>query len=144
MDSVRPRHVNDEIWILEDETGPAELVLELCTAADIAPRLFRTAAPLLRALRTGVPSLIVLDWRLGNELSAPLYLAVRHRLTALPVIYWTASVTASLPAMIRRDPMTRVVEKTSGIAAFEDALAWGLYATDGAAAPQRVARNQPA
>ncbi len=143
MDTIRLGATRDEVWILEDEAAPAELVVELCRAADVEPRLFRTAAPMLRALRSSVPSVIVLDWRLGNELSAPLYLAVRHRSPMLPVIYWTASVTATLPTMIRRDPMTRVVEKTAGIAAFEDALAWALYATAGVAA-QPTFRNQPA
>ncbi len=142
MDQVLSRPMHDEVWILEDEPGPAELVLDLCHAADVSPRLFRSAAPLLRALRTAAPSVIVLDWRLGNELSAPLYLAVRHRLPVLPVIYWTASVPATLPEMIVNDPMTRVVEKTAGIAAFEDALAWGLYATDGVAG--HAFQNQPA
>ena len=127
----------EAIWILEDEPGPAELVLDLCRAADVEPQLFRSAAPLLRALRTGSPSLVVLDWRLGNELSAPLFLAIRHRLPALPVIYWTASAPTTLPAVIRQDPMTRVVEKTAGIAAFEDALAWGLFATQGAVVAAR-------
>ena len=142
MGNVLSRSVQDEVWILEDEAAPAELVLDLCRAADVTPRLFRTAAPLLRALRSAVPSVIVLDWRLGNELSAPLYLAIRHRLPALPVIYWTASLPATLPEMIRHDPMTRVVEKTAGIASFEDALAWGLYATDGLTA--QAVGNQPA
>ena len=130
MDGVVLRTIQDEVWILEDEPGPAELVVDLCAAADVTPRLFRTAAPLLRALRTSAPSVIVLDWRVANELSAPLFLAVRHRWPVLPVIYWTASVPALLPEMILHDPLTRVVEKTAGIAAFEDALAWGLYATD--------------
>lgn len=128
----------ETVWILEDEPGPAELVLDLCRSADVRPQLFRTAAPLLRALRTSAPSVIVLDWRLGNELSAPLFLAIRHRLPALPVIYWTASSPTTLPTMIRRDPMTRVVEKTAGIAAFEDALAWALFATEGTLAAQAM------
>ena len=123
---------HEAVWVLEDEPGPAELVVDLCRTADVRPVLFRTAAPLLRALRTSVPSVVVLDWRLGNELSAPLFLAIRHRLPTLPVIYWTASSPETLPTMILNDPMTRVVEKTAGIEAFEDALAWGLFATDGA------------
>ncbi len=145
MDGMRSRPLGDEVWILEDEPGPAQLVLELCRAAEVEPRLFQTAAPLLRALRSAAPSVVVLDWRLGNELSAPLFLALRHRIPLLPVIYWTASETTALPEAIRNDRMTRAVEKSSGIAAFEDALAWALYATSGVAAAHRISGGvQPA
>ncbi len=115
------------VWIVEDEPAAAELAADLCSAEGARPRLFRSALPFLRAFRDGgLPAAIVLDWRLERELSAALFLATRHRFPNLPVIYWTGSPEAALPAAVREDPCTRVVDKAAGTAAFDAALAWAL------------------
>jgi hypothetical protein len=46
----------------------------------------------------------------------------------MPVIYWTGSVSARLPDMVRGDAMTVVVDKADGTVPFERALAWALEA----------------
>lgn len=125
-DAARP-----SIWIVEDEPPAAELAAELCVATGAEPRTFHSALPFLRAFREApAPQAIVLDWRLEHELSAALFMATRHRFPRLPVIYWTGSASAALPAMIRDDPCTRVIDKAGGAAAFEEALGWALSDTD--------------
>jgi|GEM_PF-2354197 len=122
--ALRPRAV----WIVEDEPAAAELAADLCSSGGAEATLFRSALPFLRAFReVEPPTAIVLDWRLEHELSAALFMATRHRFPALPVIYWTGSEAASLPAMIREDPRTVIVDKAGGAVAFETALAWALY-----------------
>ncbi len=69
---------------------------------------------------------MILDWRLEHELSAALFLATRHRYPRMPVIYWTGSMADSLPAMIREDQRTVIVDKADGAASFENALGWAL------------------
>ncbi len=71
------------------------------------------------------PRAVVLDWRLEREVGAAAFMAIRHRFPLLPVVCWTASPDG-LPTMIRHDPLTRVVGKGAGLAAFETALAWAL------------------
>jgi hypothetical protein len=44
----------------------------------------------------------------------------------MPIIYWTGSVSSSLPTMIRDDERTVVVDKTHGTVPFERALAWAF------------------
>lgn len=117
----------ESVWILEDEPAAAALVAEVCRAGNLEPRLFREPQRLLRALDEAIaPAVIILDWRLQHELSAPLFLAARHRFPRLPVVFWTASELGALPVMVRRDPLTRVVPKPSGIGALESALTWAL------------------
>lgn len=117
------------IWIVEDEPPAAELAAELCVSTGAEPSIFRSALPFLRAFREAPPPrAIVLDWRLEHELSAALFMATRHRFPHLPVIYWTGSASSALPAMIRDDPCTQVIDKARGMAAFENALEWALTA----------------
>jgi DNA-binding NtrC family response regulator len=119
------------IWIVEDEPPAAELAAELCSASGAAPSVFRSALPFLRAFREAAPPrAIVLDWRLEHELSAALFMATRHRFPQLRVIYWTGSPSASLPAMVREDPWTQIVDKAGGAAAFEAAVRWALALGD--------------
>jgi DNA-binding NtrC family response regulator len=119
------------IWIVEDEPPAAELAAELCSAGGAAPSVFRSALPFLRAFREAPPPrAIVLDWRLEHELSAALFMATRHRFPQLRVIYWTGSPSASLPAMVREDPWTQIVDKAGGAAAFEAAVRWALALAD--------------
>lgn len=116
------------VWIVEDEADAAALAAELCASSGADALLFRSPLPYLAALRTApAPQAAVLDWRLERELSAPLFLATRHRYPGLPVIYWTGSVDA-LPSMVRQDAHVRVVDKADGAAAFEGALGWALAA----------------
>lgn len=125
------------IWIVEDEPPVAELAAELCVATGADPSIYRSALPFLRAFREApAPRAIVLDWRLEHELSAALFMATRHRFPSLPVIYWTGSASTALPSMIRDDPCTRVVAKSDGTVAFEEALTWALLA-DGDATQER-------
>jgi DNA-binding NtrC family response regulator len=115
------------VWIVEDEPAAASLAVELCESNGANASVFRAPLPYLAALRgTDAPSAVILDWRLEHELSAALFLATRHRHPELPIVYWTGSVATSLPAMIREDPRTRVVDKADGTLAFERALAWAL------------------
>ena len=114
------------VWIVEDEPAAATLAAELCQQGGAAPTVFRAPLPYLAALREGLPAAVILDWRLEHELSAALFLATRHRHPALPVVYWTGSPPESLPAMIRDDVHTRIVDKAAGTSAFEEALAWAL------------------
>lgn len=122
--SASPRNA---VWVVEDEPAAAELAADLCQGCGAEPSLFRSALPFLRAFReVEPPSAVVLDWRLEHELSAALFMATRHRFPRLPVIYWTGSEATSLPAMIRDDPLTIIVDKAGGAAAFEDGLQWAL------------------
>ncbi|HEY6609213.1 MAG TPA: hypothetical protein VI277_08470 [Candidatus Limnocylindria bacterium] len=118
------------IWIVEDEPAAAKLAADLCEASGAEASVFRAPLPFLTALRAvgAAPVAIVLDWRLENELSAALYLATRHRYPRMPVIYWTGSVSSRLPAMVRGDTMTVVVDKADGSVPFERAIAWALDA----------------
>ena len=119
------------VWIVEDEPAAAALAAELCAASGADALLFRTPLPFLVALRTSVaPIAAVLDWRLQRELSAALFLATRHRYPQLPIVYWTGTVDA-LPAMIRDDAHTRVIDKADGAAAFERALGWAIGTSGG-------------
>ena len=115
------------VWIVEDEPAAAALAADLCRAFGAEAVIFRAPLPFLAALR-GMPrpSVVVLDWRLEHELSAALFLATRHRYPDLPVVYWTGSVATSLPAMIRDDSHTTVVDKAAGSSAFDAALDWAL------------------
>jgi DNA-binding NtrC family response regulator len=115
------------VWIVEDEPAAASLAVELCAASGAAPTVFHRPLPFLEALRIDpAPSVVILDWRLENELSAALFLATRHRYERLPVVFWTGSARASLPGMIRDDAYARIVDKAAGTEAFEAALAWAL------------------
>ncbi|HEX7173614.1 MAG TPA: response regulator [Candidatus Limnocylindria bacterium] len=119
LDDVR------RVWIVEDEPAAAALAQDLCRGAGIEATVFPTPLPFLAALRGAAPpSAVVLDWRLERELSAALFLATRHRYPAMPVVYWTGSPSDLLPAMIRADGSTRVVDKAAGARAFEAALDW--------------------
>lgn len=85
-------------------------------------------APLsfLLALRgSSMPSAVILDWRLENELSSGLFLATRHRYRGMPVIYWTNS-PEGLPAMMREDGLTLVADKQGGVESLEQALGWAF------------------
>ena len=117
------------VWIVEDEPAAATLALDMCEAFGAEASVFRAPLAYLAALRgPGAPMAVVLDWRLENELSAALFLATRHRHPRVPVIYWTGSPSSSLPAMIRDDQWTMVVDKAGGADSFESALSWALAA----------------
>ena len=120
------------IWIVEDEPAAAMLAAELCEARGAAASVFRSSSTFLSALRSsGPPTAVVLDWRLEREVSSAAFMAIRHRYPQLPVVCWTASPRESLPIMILHDPMTRIVDKALGMAAFEHALWWALRSGEG-------------
>jgi CheY-like chemotaxis protein len=115
------------VWIVEDEPAVATLAADLCVARGASPSVFSLPLSFLTALRTSPPpAVLILDWRLENELSSGLFMATRHRYPRLPIIYWTGSRTESLPSMIRADPYTLVVAKASGASSFERALGWAF------------------
>ena len=114
-------------WIVEDEPAAATLAAELCEANGAIASVFRLPLPVITALRTSPgPAVVVLDWRLEHQLSAALFLATRHRYPRMPIIYWTGIAAEELPSMIQDDRYTLIVDKASGTAQFEEALAWAL------------------
>jgi CheY-like chemotaxis protein len=113
------------VGIVEDDPTVAGLALEMCRGLGADAALFPSATPFLQAFTHVPPRAVVLDWRLEREVGAAAFMAIRHRFPRLPVVCWTASPDA-LPTMIRHDPLTRVVPKSAGLAAFESALAWAL------------------
>lgn len=115
------------VWIVEDEPAAASLAAELCEGCGATVSVFDGPLPYLAALRGDLaPMAVVLDWRLERQLSAALYMTTRHHYPMLPVIYWTGSPATALPAMIREDARTTVVDKAGGTSSFEGALAWAL------------------
>jgi len=117
----------DTVWVVEDEPEAAALAAELCEINGTHARTYRDGQLFLEALRTrDRPAVLVLDWRLERGLSAPLFMAARHREPNLPVIFWTGSQRNALPEMIHGDPRARIVDKASGAVAFEEALRWAL------------------
>jgi FixJ family two-component response regulator len=127
---VAPRRV---VAVVEDEPAAAELAAALCDGVGADAELYASPLPFLRSIQErDAPSAMVLDWRLEQELSAALFMAIRHRFPELPVVYWTGADPVDLPSMIRDDPLTRIVEKAGGADAFERALRWALKEeTDG-------------
>jgi CheY-like chemotaxis protein len=134
MDDVGNQNGGHPVWIVEDEPAAARLAADLCAAHGAEAAVFHEPLPFLDALRSvGVPRVVILDWRLENELSAALYLATRHRYPHIPVIYWTASVSSELPSMLRGDELTVVVDKADGSGPFDRALSWALERADAVA-----------
>jgi CheY-like chemotaxis protein len=116
------------VGVVEDDPSVAALASDLCRGMGASPLLFASPTPFLQAFSDDAPRAVVLDWRLEREVSAAAFMAIRHRYPELPVVCWTASPRESLPAMVHHDPMTRIVDKASGMAAFEHALTWALGA----------------
>lgn len=118
------------VWIVEDEPNVGMLAAEICESFGAVPTLFRAPLSFLLALRgPTMPSAVILDWRLANELSSGLFLATRHRFRGMPVIYWTNS-PEGLPAVIRDDELTQVVDKQGGVEPLERALGWAFEQTE--------------
>jgi len=113
------------VGIVEDDPMVAALAMEMCRGLGANAALFPSATPFLQAFTHAPPRAVVLDWQLEREVGAAAFMAIRHRFPRLPVVCWTAS-PGGLPTMIRHDPLTRVVGKADGLAAFESALAWAL------------------
>ena len=124
-------------WIVDDEPEAASVAAELCVARGAEASVYGLPLPFLNDLRSSPPpAVIVLDWRLENELSAALFMAVRHRYPQMPIIFWTSSRADALPAMVQDDPHSVVVDKAAGASPFDDALAWAL--ADGQEPPAAV------
>jgi CheY-like chemotaxis protein len=116
------------VGVVEDDPAAAALAADVCRGMGARAALFTSPTPFLRAFKDEAPLAVVLDWRLGHEVGAAAFMAIRHRFPAVPVVCWTASSPDTLPAMLHRDPVTRVVDKAAGLAAFEAALTWALGA----------------
>jgi CheY-like chemotaxis protein len=114
------------VGIVEDNPTVAALASELCRGMGASAMLFASPTPFLRAFSDDAPRAVVLDWRLEREVGAAAFMAIRHRYPELPVVCWTATPRESLPSMVHQDPMTRIVDKALGMAAFEHALSWAL------------------
>jgi FixJ family two-component response regulator len=115
------------VWIVEDEPAAAALAADLCALNGTLAYIYRDGQLFLDALRSAArPAVLVLDWRLERGLSAPLFMAARHREPTLPVLFWTGTAANDLPQMIQQDSRARVVDKADGTAAFEGALRWAL------------------
>jgi CheY-like chemotaxis protein len=114
------------VGVVEDDPMVAALAADLCRGLGARAAVFASPTPFLQAFRDRAPRAVILDWRLEREVGAAAFMAIRHRFPSLPVVCWTASPPHGLPAMLHQDPLTRVVEKGAGLAAFESALAWAL------------------
>lgn len=115
------------VWIVEDEAAAASLAADLCALNGTLAYVYRDADLFLDALKSDArPAVLVLDWRLERGLSAPLFMAARHREPTLPVVFWTGTSADALPQMIQQDPRAHVVDKAEGLDAFEGALRWAL------------------
>ena len=115
-----------DVSVLEDEAPLASLAADMCRGMGASVALYESPAECLDAARLSPPRVLVLDWRLRDQLGAAAFMSVRHRYPQLPVVCWTASHASQLPLMIREDPLTRVVDKSAGMESFEAALRWGL------------------
>ncbi len=132
----RPEQHTDRVWVVDDEPAAADLACELCELAGLQAIAFGTAVSYLSALRgTSSPVMVILDWRLENELSAAVFMATRQRYATLPILFWTGSERGSLPLMVHHDPHVRVLAKAGGSAEFSTALAWALADGAGSGAP---------
>jgi CheY-like chemotaxis protein len=127
------------IGVVEDDPTVAALASDLCRDLGATAALFASPTPFLRAFDDGAPRAVVLDWRLEREVSAAAFMAIRHRFPQVPVVCWTAAPADTLPTMIHADPMTRMVDKAAGMAAFEAALLWALGVGAGDALPASAA-----
>jgi len=126
-----PEQTNEDprplVVIVEDDGAVADLGSELCDLAGARATTFPAALSLMRAMNDGLtPRVVVLDWRLEREVSAGLFLALRHRHPDLPVLLWTGAGAHQLPEMILRDPLTRVVTKGAGGDPFVAGIGWAL------------------
>lgn len=114
------------MWIVEDEPDAGKLAAEICETVGASPTIFHAPLAFLLALRgSSMPSAVILDWRLTNELSSGLFLATRHRYRGMPVIFWTNS-PEGLPSVAREDELARVVDKRGGVEPLEQALSWAF------------------
>jgi DNA-binding response OmpR family regulator len=120
-----------QVGVVEDDPAVAGMAAELCRGMGANAVLFASPTPFLHAFSDRAPRAVVLDWRLAREVGSAAFMAIRHRYPRLPVVCWTATPREGLPIMILRDPMTRVVDKASGMAAFEHALSWALGVGEG-------------
>lgn len=122
-----------DVVVLEDDPSLAELAVELCDRQGLSSATYASPAGFLGEASHTPPRLLILDWRFERELGAGVFMAVRHRFGDVPIVCWTATPTSDLPAMLIRDPRVRIVQKSRGVAAFENAVRWAAQdpATDG-------------
>ena len=100
------------------------LAVEVCGSLGLTAATFRSPATFLSRFTSTAPRVVVLDWRLERDVGAGVFMALRHRFALVPIVCWTAVPSSSLPDMVASDGRTRVVQKTSGVDAFESALRW--------------------
>jgi DNA-binding NtrC family response regulator len=131
------------VSILEDGPTLGELAAELCRRLGFRVLTYTTPSLFLEAVAADPPAVMVLDWRLRDQLGAAAFMAVRHRYPRLPVVCWTASPAWRLPQMIREDPMTQVVDKAAGAIGFESALRQALAVEDPEPLPEGAGNVRP-
>lgn len=118
------------VVVVDDDREVARLGGELCAMAGARGATYASTLQLIRAMNDGLsPQAVVLDWRLEREVSAGLFLALRHRFPRLPIMLWTGVAADQLPDMVLQDPLTRIVVKGEGTRPFMAAVRWALDAT---------------
>ena len=113
-----------DVAVLEDQEHAALLAIEACDGLGLTAATFSSPATFLSHFTNMEPRIVVLDWRLEQNVGAGVFMALRHRFGLLPIVCWTAMPPSSLPDIVTSDGRTMVVQKTSGIDALESALRW--------------------
>jgi DNA-binding NtrC family response regulator len=128
--SAPARIPNPDVAVLEDEPQLAELAVELCGRVGLTAETYSSPTAFLGEVSLVAPRLLILDWRFERELGAAVFMTVRHRFGALPIVCWTGTPASDLPTMVVDDPRVRVVPKSDGIDAFEAAVRWAAAAEE--------------
>jgi DNA-binding response OmpR family regulator len=115
---------NPDVVVLEDDPQLAEIAVELCERAGLTAETYTSPTAFLDDALVRPPRLLILDWRFERELGAAVFMTARHRFGDVPIVCWTATSAADLPAMVVDDPRVRVVAKSDGADAFEAAVRW--------------------
>ncbi|HEX6139074.1 MAG TPA: hypothetical protein VF013_01260 [Candidatus Limnocylindria bacterium] len=115
-----------DVAVLEDDAILAELAAEMCEGMGLSSATYDAPRPFLDDFDDHPPRVVILDWRLTQQIAAAVFLAVRHRFPDVPIVCWTATPRDELPSMVWANPMTRVVSKDEGVTGFETAVRWAL------------------
>jgi FixJ family two-component response regulator len=128
--SAPARIPNPDVAVLEDEPQLAELAVELCGRVGLTAETYSSPTAFLGEGSLTPPRVLILDWRFERELGAAVFMTVRHRFGDVPIVCWTATPATDLPTMVVGDPRVRIVLKSDGIEAFEDAVRWAAAAQE--------------
>src|SRR5574338_1092599 len=115
-----------DVAVLEDDASLAELAAEMCEEMGLSSATYDAPRLCLDDFEDHPPRVVILDWRLTQQIAAAVFRAVRHRFPDVPSVCWTATPRDELPSMVWANPMTRVVSKDEGVTGFETAVRWAL------------------